>query len=132
MRLLSYFTLSSYHIVTTFISLSTFALHNYSPLLRECTFHHMPMHLQMWCVLHSFLTLLGFHLFTVHFVILLFISSFHCSYNNYITYIFVSVTSNICYSYGSIHTSHEASIIIRLSYSYIPKIMWYKTYSYCM
>ena len=51
-------------------------------LFRECSFHHMPMHLAIWCVSHSYLTLLGFHHFIVHFIVSMFISSFHCSFHH--------------------------------------------------
>ena len=65
LRFLSSFTLASYHVVTTFINISTFALHNYSPLFRECSSHHMPMHSAIKCISHSYLTLLWFlHLVT--------------------------------------------------------------------
>ena len=78
------------------------------PFLCECSFHHMSMHLVIQCVSYSYLILLGFH----HFV----------------TYILDSLTLHVCQTYGSICTSHEALIIVRLSDSYLTKIMWYKTY----
>ena len=33
------------------------------PFLRECSFHHMPMHLAIQCVSHSYFTFLGLHQF---------------------------------------------------------------------
>ena len=59
------------------------------PFLRECSFHHMPMHLAIWCVSHSYLTLLGFHHFIVHFIISLFILSFHYSFHHFIVHFII-------------------------------------------
>ena len=69
LRLLSSFTLASYHVVTTFIMISTFALNSYSPL-----FTLMFISSYAYSVGHF-----------VYFTLLLNpfrVSSFHCSFYN--------------------------------------------------
>ncbi len=65
LRLLSSFTLASYHIVTSFINFNTFVFHNYSPL--DVNFYFiMTMHLAIQCVSQTYLTLLGLHHFITY------------------------------------------------------------------
>ena len=105
------------------------------------------MHLAIQYVSHPYLTFVGFHHFTVYFLISLFISSYanalgHLVYltlifnpssiHNFITYILGSLTFECMldlwvYTYkpwGFIHSS--------LSDSYISVIMSYKTYVSCV
>ena len=68
LRLLLSFTLASYHVVTTFINISTFSLHRYSPFFYVnvyFTYDNVLVHLMCF----TYLTLLGFHHFIVHFII---------------------------------------------------------------
>ena len=74
--MLSFFKLASYHVVTTFININTFTLHNYSSLFMWMFISSYANALGHLSVSHSYLTLLGFHRFIVHFIISLLISSY--------------------------------------------------------
>ena len=75
-RLLSSFTLASYHVVTTLIIISTFALHNYSPLFT-------------WMFISSYANALGHLVFFTLLLNLSRVSSFHCSFHHFIVHLII-------------------------------------------